>query len=192
MNTKQANYFAKSYICGLGRCFLAMLLAYAPLSAQTEQSEDQHKPTVIKCSTPKIASPINPLLFLDDVAVPSGLLYFLDPKDIESFQIIKGASAFALYGTEGGKHGVISIKSKATKDKTIKKRIARLLKSWERYEEQRQQHKHSIPTYEDVEPIRSFLNGYYFRPEDSKELIPSPTKPAKPDSLNAKAYKSTK
>ena len=55
----------------------------------------------------------NPLILVDGVIVEGGIAD-LNPADIESFEIVKGASASALYGSRAG-NGVIVITSKRGK-----------------------------------------------------------------------------
>lgn len=54
----------------------------------------------------------SPLILLDGVAVSAGDLNALDPEVIESFSVLKDASATALYGARGA-NGVLIIKTKS-------------------------------------------------------------------------------
>ena len=58
----------------------------------------------------------SPLIVLDGVMLPSGTsLNFLNPADIENFQILKDASASAIYGSRAA-NGVVLITSKRGKE----------------------------------------------------------------------------
>lgn len=57
----------------------------------------------------------NPLIILDDVQVSSADLNALDPEVIESFSVLKDATASAMYGTRGA-NGVLIIKTKSGAD----------------------------------------------------------------------------
>lgn len=57
----------------------------------------------------------NPLIILDGVAVSSGDLNALAPEVIESFSILKDATATALYGSRGA-NGVMIVTTKSGKD----------------------------------------------------------------------------
>lgn len=58
---------------------------------------------------------INPLIILDGVEVSQGDLNALDPEVIESFSVLKDATASAMYGTRGA-NGVLIIKTKSGAD----------------------------------------------------------------------------
>ncbi len=55
----------------------------------------------------------DPLYVVDDMAiqVPDGILYHINPRDVESISVLKDASATAIYGSRGA-NGVILIKTK--------------------------------------------------------------------------------
>lgn len=57
----------------------------------------------------------NPLIVLDGVEISSGQLNRLDPEVIESFSILKDATATALYGTRGA-NGVMIVTTKSGQD----------------------------------------------------------------------------
>lgn len=57
----------------------------------------------------------NPLIILDGMEISSGDLDNLDPEIIESFSILKDATATAMYGTRGA-NGVMIIKTKSGAD----------------------------------------------------------------------------
>ena len=59
----------------------------------------------------KTGSTGNPLYIVDGVVESPGVLNTLDPKSIESINVLKGQSATALYG-EKGKNGVVIIATK--------------------------------------------------------------------------------
>lgn len=55
----------------------------------------------------------DPLYVVDDMAIqaPDGILYHINPRDVESISVLKDASATAIYGSRGA-NGVILIKTK--------------------------------------------------------------------------------
>ncbi len=55
----------------------------------------------------------DPLFVVDDMAIqaPDGILYHINPRDVESISVLKDASATAIYGSRGA-NGVILIKTK--------------------------------------------------------------------------------
>lgn len=58
---------------------------------------------------------INPLIILDGVEISQGDLNALDPEVIESFSVLKDATASAMYGTRGA-NGVLILKTKSGAD----------------------------------------------------------------------------
>jgi len=64
-----------------------------------------------------------PLIVLDGIMLPAGTsLNFLNPADIDSFQILKDASASAIYGSRAS-NGVVLVTSKRGKEGKTKIRI---------------------------------------------------------------------
>ncbi|MGL5894195.1 MAG: SusC/RagA family TonB-linked outer membrane protein, partial [Bacteroidales bacterium] len=61
------------------------------------------------------AGPTNPLIVLDGVEITSAELNSLAPESIESFSILKDATATALYGAKGA-NGVMVVTTKSGKD----------------------------------------------------------------------------
>ena len=61
------------------------------------------------------AGPVNPLIVLDGVEVTTAELNALAPESIESFSVLKDATATALYGAKGA-NGVMIITTKSGKD----------------------------------------------------------------------------
>ena len=62
-----------------------------------------------------LSSVTSPLIILDGMEVSSAVLNALDPEVIESFSILKDATATAMYGTRGA-NGVMIIKTKSGAD----------------------------------------------------------------------------
>ena len=60
----------------------------------------------------RIAPRVEPLVFVDGKEVTSEVAWALDPKTIESIEVVKGAAAVTVYGERGG-NGVILITRKA-------------------------------------------------------------------------------
>ena len=60
-----------------------------------------------------------PLFILDDVELPGSDLGKLEPKDIETVEVIKDAKSIEKYG-EKGKNGVVIITTKKYKEKKAK------------------------------------------------------------------------
>ncbi len=63
------------------------------------------------------------LIILDNVIVPNSILSNLNPEDVESYDILQGASAAALYGSQGS-NGAIIINTKKGKSGVTNVRVA--------------------------------------------------------------------
>ena len=59
----------------------------------------------------------DPLYVIDDMAIqaPDGILYHINPRDVDSITVLKDASSTAIYGSRGA-NGVILIKTKRGSD----------------------------------------------------------------------------
>lgn len=102
----------------MNRLFFIMILMFSlyTVKAQDTVSRDAAGKIVFKIACTASIKPEKPLFILDGEVVNEETANNIDPKKIKEINVLKGASATALYGTQGSK-GVILISTKKKKSK---------------------------------------------------------------------------
>jgi len=81
---------------------------------QPKKSDTSTKAVGLHCNR-SIPGRNQPLLVVDDVEMPITYIGTLNPKDVLSVNILKGATASALYGSDAAEYGVIIVATKQKK-----------------------------------------------------------------------------
>ena len=87
---------------------------------QLSEKDNQKPKIAFRCGLSSDSSDSKPLFVIDGIPTSEAIIKTIDPNNFESFNVLKGLAATALYGSMAA-NGVIMIKTKNLSKKELKK-----------------------------------------------------------------------
>jgi len=95
------------------KCFLALSLALTTSACASERlTGTAAQDAARRYQSAAVAKSPTPLILLDGKEISAAVAKAIEPKTIESIEVVKGAAAVSTYG-ERGRDGVVTIRSKS-------------------------------------------------------------------------------